>query len=183
MPAFIENAFFKLGVAVANRPVVFVCVSVVVSVALSSGFFLPGVLIDENRPEKQWVPAGATALEHKDYQGATWPSYSRFNFLILKAKEEGGNVLRPKYIKHLHELNKKVEDIVIDGTALRLKEDYRGNQPLKYIQRSCGTSITKGNGRTGGREIPRMDRRQSASRRGLSASLPPSSTSFVTMSE
>ena len=41
----------------------------------------------QNRPEEQWVPSGAQALEHNKYTGSMWPSTQRFEFYIAKCKE------------------------------------------------------------------------------------------------
>ena len=54
----------------AHHPWKHIFISTLVCCALGSGFFT--VLEAENRPEKQWVPAGAPALEQKDYVDATW---------------------------------------------------------------------------------------------------------------
>lgn len=51
-------------------------ITLVVMMGACSGF---GVLETENRPEKQWVPGGAIALDHNDYVKETWPGSTRFN--------------------------------------------------------------------------------------------------------
>jgi hypothetical protein len=43
------------------------------------------VLETENRPEKQWVPDGAIALEHSDYVKTNWPGSTRFNVRVQSA--------------------------------------------------------------------------------------------------
>lgn len=112
--------------------------------SVGSGFFT--VLVDENRPEKQWVPAGAPALEQKDYVDATWPSTQRFNFWIAQCKDDNGgggggdkngegggeskgkrvgkncNLMEPKYVQRLEMLNQKIMDIVVDGDEVKKME-------------------------------------------------------------
>ena len=65
-----EKAFMFAGFYAAHHPWKHIFISTLVCCALGSGFFT--VLEAENRPEKQWVPAGAPALEQKDYVDATW---------------------------------------------------------------------------------------------------------------
>merc|ERR1712166_1604289 len=84
-PTRMEKMFIHVGTAVAYHPWKFIIGSVLISCALASGFFT--VLVSENRPEKQWVPTGAAALEQKAYVDATWPSTQRFNFWIAQCKK------------------------------------------------------------------------------------------------
>ena len=60
----LDTAFGKIGTAVANRPKTSIGVSLLVVFALASGF---SKQVNETRPEKQWVPEGAVALDHKNY--------------------------------------------------------------------------------------------------------------------
>ena len=122
-PTMMENIFIAMGMTVAIHPWKFIIASVLISLGFASGFFT--VLVTENRPEKQWVPDGAPALEQKDYVDKTWPSEQRFNFWIAQCKKdknaapgEGCSLLEPKYIQRMQELNQKLMDIVIDGAEV-----------------------------------------------------------------
>ena len=77
--AALEGAFEQLGRLVARMPLVFIGVSLLITIVFSAG---RGMLKEESRPEKQWVPDGALALEHGDYVNGQWPSEQRFNLYI-----------------------------------------------------------------------------------------------------
>ena len=122
-PTMMEKIFITMGMTVAIHPWKFIIASVLISLGFASGFFT--VLVTENRPEKQWVPDGAPALEQKDYVDKTWPSEQRFNFWIAQCKKDknavpgtGCSLLEPKYIQRMQELNQKLMDIVIDGAEV-----------------------------------------------------------------
>lgn len=123
-PTMMEKIFITMGMTVAIHPWKFIIASVLISLGFASGFFT--VLVTENRPEKQWVPDGAPALEQKDYVDKTWPSEQRFNFWIAQCKKDknavpgtGCSLLEPKYIQRMQELNQKLMDIVIDGAEVK----------------------------------------------------------------
>ena len=95
MPELFEQAFENIGRFVARRPCLTIFFALVVIGACGGGY---PMLKNENRAEKQWVPRGAMALDHKDYTDVTWPSTQRFNFWIAKSKD-GSNVMTAKYIQ------------------------------------------------------------------------------------
>lgn len=148
-PTRMEKMFIHVGTAVAYHPWKFIIGSVLISCALASGFFT--VLVAENRPEKQWVPTGAAALEQKAYVDATWPSTQRFNFWIAQCKKDdaasqsggggdrngqgGGkkkenigkdcNIFAPKYVQRLQLLNQQIMDIVVDGDEVHKQDKFK----------------------------------------------------------
>lgn len=116
--AYLELAFEKLGRIVGTHPIKSLVLSFLVAAACAGGFPL---LVNETRPEKQWVPAGSLALEHDEYVKSTWPSNARFNFFIATCRdkpEESCNILEPKYIKRYYELLGKVMEIEVDGASI-----------------------------------------------------------------
>ncbi len=122
--SMMEKQFAKIGRSVTICPWIYIICSFVVSLAFAAGFFVPGLLVSENRPEKQWVPTGAAALEQKIYVGETWPSTQRFNFFIAKCRGDGCNLLDAKYAKRLRDINEKIMRVTVDGEAVRTSEDY-----------------------------------------------------------
>lgn len=75
----LERGFESLGAWVGDggcRSWAVTIGALVVMMGACSGF---SVLETENRPEKQWVPDGAVALDHNDYVKGTWPGSTRFN--------------------------------------------------------------------------------------------------------
>ena len=79
------------------------------------------MLTNETRPEKQWVPVGALALEHNDYVSQTYPGNSRFNLFSVTCNDvdlADCNILDPKYLQRFHEINQKVLNITIDGDEI-----------------------------------------------------------------
>ena len=80
---------------------------------VQTGFAL---IVNETRPEKQWVATGSPALEHNEYVKDTWPSNSRFNFFVATCadKDEGScNVLEAKYIQRLSEIQNDIYNIKV----------------------------------------------------------------------
>merc|ERR1719331_3268001 len=98
---------------VARSPWTFIGLSLVVCVAASSGRL---VLESESRPEKQWIPDGALALDHMEYVKKAWPSQQRFNMWIA-VDQGGGNVLTAAHMQRLQEINTEIMGIVIDGAT------------------------------------------------------------------
>jgi hypothetical protein len=81
----VERGFESLGAALGDggcRSWIATIVTLVVMMGACSGF---SVLETENRPEKQWVPDGAIALEHSDYVKTNWPGSTRFNVRVQSA--------------------------------------------------------------------------------------------------
>jgi len=114
----LEGFFEKVGRVVGTHPWKSLLCSVIFVVACGGGFTM---LTTETRPEKQWVPAGALALEHDAYVKDTYPSNSRFNLFSVTCNdvdEENCNILDPKYLQRFHEINEKILAITIDGDDL-----------------------------------------------------------------
>eukprot|EP00946_MAST-07B_sp_MAST-7B-sp1_P001662 g1662.t1 len=122
--SILERGFANVGKSITLCPWIYIICSVVVSLAFSAGFFIPGLLVSENRPEKQWVPLGADALEQKIYVDETWPSTQRFNFFIAKCRGEGCNLLDAKYVRRLRDINERIMRVTVDGEAVRTSEEY-----------------------------------------------------------
>ena len=129
-----EWVFGKIGASVVYRPWTYIICSLVVSLGFAAGFFIPGLLVSENRPEKQWVPTGAAALEQKVYVDETWPSTQRFNFFIAKCRGESCNILEPKYAQRLRDINDKIMNVVIDGQKLRASDEYSSRGKPLYTE-------------------------------------------------
>ena len=109
MPEFLEQAFENVGRFVARRPGLTIFFALVLIGACGGGY---PMLKNENRAEKQWVPRGAMALDHKDYADGMWPSSQRFNFWIAKSKD-GSNVMTAKYIQELNRIYKEIMAIEV----------------------------------------------------------------------
>jgi hypothetical protein len=91
---FLERGFESLGAWVGDggcRSWVVTIVTLVVMMGACSGF---SVLETENRPEKQWVPDGAIALDHNDYVKGTWPGNTRFNVSRARARSRPPSLAR-----------------------------------------------------------------------------------------
>ena len=114
----LESFFEKVGRVVGTHPVKSLVGSVLFVVACGGGF---SMLTNETRPEKQWVPTGAIALEHNDYVSQTYPSNSRFNLFSVTCNDvdtENCNIFDPKYLQRFHEINEKILNITIDGDEI-----------------------------------------------------------------
>ena len=79
----LERSFYHIGMLVGYRPYLTTLISVLITCGLGYGFF---IIDSESRPEKQWVPSGAVALDQKDYVDAQWPGSQRFAFWIATCK-------------------------------------------------------------------------------------------------
>ena len=123
MPEFMENAFETIGRIVGRRPYQTIAVATVMTLILISGY---PRLKNEGRAEKQWVPRGAPAIDHKDYAEATWPSRSRFNFWIAECTEENCNAMDAKHMKELMRLHKEIMEIKIDVKDVRKLSTWDG---------------------------------------------------------
>ena len=152
MPEFMENMFETIGRVVGRRPYLTICLSILATLILISGF---PRLENEGRAEKQWVPRGALAIDHKDYAEATWPSRSRFNFWIAKCKDgENCNAMDSKHIKELMRLHKAIMEIQIDvkevkkistwsGVSEKQWDTFNGTWSFNTIRDDNGNEITK----------------------------------------
>ena len=83
---WIERGFEALGGWIGDggcRSWAVTIATLVVMMGACSGF---ASLETENRPEKQWVPSGAIALDHNDYVKETWPGSTRFNVSLRKTR-------------------------------------------------------------------------------------------------
>eukprot|EP00439_Symbiodinium_sp_Y106_P038960 s4884_g4.t1 len=114
----LESFFEKVGRVVGTHPVKSLLCSVLFVVACGGGFTM---LTSETRPEKQWVPTGAIALEHNDYVSQTYPGNSRFNLFSVTCNDvdvDSCNILDPKYLQRFHEINERILNITIDGDEI-----------------------------------------------------------------
>eukprot|EP00928_Gymnodinium_smaydae_P068258 TRINITY_DN5133_c0_g2_i1.p1 TRINITY_DN5133_c0_g2~~TRINITY_DN5133_c0_g2_i1.p1 ORF type:complete len:1045 (+),score=84.01 TRINITY_DN5133_c0_g2_i1:58-3135(+) len=113
-----EGVFEAIGRVVGAHPIKSIAGSFLAIVLCCGG--IP-FLINESRPEKQWVPAGSLALEHDLYNKGTWPSNARFNFFIATCKDTSAdacNILEPKYVQRLHALTTRIMNITVDGDSI-----------------------------------------------------------------
>ena len=152
MPEFMENMFETIGRVVGRRPYLTICLSILATLILISGY---PRLENEGRAEKQWVPRGALAIDHKDYAEATWPSRSRFNFWIAKCKDgENCNAMDSKHIKELMRLHKAIMEIQVDvkevkkistwsGVSEKQWDTFNGTWSFNTIRDDNGNEITK----------------------------------------
>jgi len=161
MESAIEGVFERVGRFVGTHPIKTIVVSVLFAFACGGGF---SMLTSESRPEKQWVARGALALEHNDYVKETWPGQSRFDLWTATCADVDAascNILEPKYIRRLHEINQKVMGVVIDGdstvddldtTHKRTENDDPARRPwTKYAGNWSFTGRAGGGGDSHGR--------------------------------
>ena len=111
----LERGFERLGRAVARSPWLYTFGALIVMVGLCSGF---ATLEAENRPDKQWVPEGAVALDHQDYVRANWPSNARWNSWIAQCATPGCNMLDAAHLGALATAHERVMSVVVDGDAI-----------------------------------------------------------------
>ena len=127
---FLETNFETLGRSVARMPLVYIAVSLVITVIASSGRIW---LEAESRADKQWVPDGAQALLDADYVSETWPSEQRFNLWIATCPDIDGepdpncNMLTADRMQALFDVHNQIMDVVIDGDAI--VEEQKKNYP------------------------------------------------------
>lgn len=118
MVQFMEDGFEKIGFKVASNPWKTIGFSIFITMAFGYGFAL---LENETRAEKQWVPDGAVALDHKDYADAQWPSSQRFNIWVATCKKDKPdcNMMEAKYVKELNRIHQNIKAITINGKNLK----------------------------------------------------------------
>jgi hypothetical protein len=135
--SLLERGFEQVGRFVAKRPGVVVPLALLVSVALASGYFL---LDEESRPEKLWVPDGATAISHNDYVRSTWPSSQRFNFWAAKCRGTDCNIFDSKYIARLADIDAQIKALVVDGARVvqEYDSDYLSGQSARPWAKFAG---------------------------------------------
>ncbi|KAG8458685.1 hypothetical protein KFE25_005281 [Diacronema lutheri] len=110
----LEHHFEKIARAIVVRPYKFLAASLVLTLLLGGGWSFQ---FNETRPEKQWVPRTAIALEHKDYVDVVWPGELSFSAWIATPAVEGGNMLDAKVLKELRAIEEKVKTLSVDGGA------------------------------------------------------------------
>uniref|UniRef100_A0A7S1U0H9 SSD domain-containing protein n=2 Tax=Phaeomonas parva TaxID=124430 RepID=A0A7S1U0H9_9STRA len=115
-----NDAFTKLGLAVATNPWRTIVVAFVV-------FFLTvmGAVFNfqtESRGEKLWIPQNTQALDDQDVYESYFPSEARFNTVIFVA--ESGELLSPEGLAVLQEAFEFVEGITVedDGQTLTFQD-------------------------------------------------------------
>jgi hypothetical protein len=84
---------------------------------LTAGF---GQLVNESRPEKQWVPAGSRSLYDKDFVDLNFPSSLRFGSFIMTCPdiEPDCNMLEATQVQRMAEVMRKIEAIEVDGNEV-----------------------------------------------------------------
>lgn len=122
MGEMFEPIFEAIGLYAGRNPWVMILITAVIGIGCSMGWMM---LETESRPDKQWVPAGAVALEHNEYVTGNWPSAQRFNLWIAECKGSGCNAWDAKHLQRLNELHQKILAIEIDSAAVKKLDDYK----------------------------------------------------------
>lgn len=122
MGEIFEPVFEAIGSYAGRQPWVMIVLTAVISIACSMGWMM---LETENRPDKQWVPEGAAALEHNEYVTNAWPSAQRFNLWIAECKTSGCNAWDAEHLQRLNELHQKILEIEIDSADVKKLDDYK----------------------------------------------------------
>jgi predicted RND superfamily exporter protein len=130
-----EKAWSKVGWLVAHHSWKVILVALLVVAGCGSGF---ARLEAESRPEKQWVPSGAPALEQKEYVDGTWSSTTRFNFFVAKCRQANCNILDPEYLQRLREKHLAVLDVVVDGDELKKERKYKAVDEALWAEHYSG---------------------------------------------
>lgn len=112
----LERWFERMAEVIVKHPLKFILLSALLTGLAASG---NRVLQNETRPDKQWVPRGATALEHKEYVDSTWPGELSFNVFIATPKKAGDNLLSAKYVRELSAIDDRIKKLVVDGDAVK----------------------------------------------------------------
>lgn len=69
-----QSGFYKLGYAIAGRPVITILISLAVTAAFGAGM---ATFTSENRSEKLWVPQDSIAQAHRQFFDATFNGQTR----------------------------------------------------------------------------------------------------------
>jgi len=149
----IDTIFRKWGHLAGKRPWLLIISSVVLTVALGYGWTKR---VAENRPEKQWVPAGSKALLHQEYVQDTWPSdLGVNNYISTCVKPEGCNMLNRTYLGTLFSKHIDFHGIKIDGSALAEaeKDNYHNDKPENDVSKYDGHWVFDKNFYTGKGEV------------------------------
>jgi len=96
----------------------------------------------ENRPEKMWVPVGATAIQHKRYVDENWPADGGVEMYIATCVSAECNVLEPQFLKSLFKAHRKVYAPVVDGD--KVVETFMDS--YKILEGDPETNIRQGYG-------------------------------------
>jgi len=103
----LENAFYKLGVAVAKRPWETIAVCLLVSGLAMIGFIAS---FEESRGEKLWVDQTSKTVTHSEWVSKTFPSKSRVANVIAESPS-GANILTAAGLQALVQIDEKVKNI------------------------------------------------------------------------
>ena len=126
----LDIMFYKVGRWMGGegdsntRPWVMILLSIVIFMGASAGW---SVAVTEERPDKQWVPAGAESLKQGEYLKQQWPSDRRLTFFIATPKDPKGNLFEAKYVQALYGRHAAIMAATVDGDAIVKELDTDAN--------------------------------------------------------
>lgn len=112
----ITGFFFRLGNFCSFRPKTTIAIALLIAILCAMGM---ARLNTENRPEKLWVPQNTQAEAEQDQFLSYFPPSSRFENVIVTARESGGNVLAKDLLFEAMKMHEAIEngESVYEGTT------------------------------------------------------------------
>lgn len=135
-----RNAFFRLGLFVANRPLKVIAVSVIFLALTLIGLFLN--FRTESRSEKLWVPQGTVALNNLAYSNSKYGRSNRFTAILFKATDPAKGLATKAAFLEMLAIAEKGYNIVVP--PLNPNGD-KFNTTITLEERCVKTFDTEGN--------------------------------------
>ena len=116
----IARAFFVVGLKVGRYPRWTIALCFLLTVVMGTGFMFWET---ENRETKLWVPQNTIAEDETEAYKEHFPSTSRFNQIIVRAKTNS-NVLTKEVLMDAMAMHTQIEtqEIEVDGVTMTLKD-------------------------------------------------------------
>lgn len=99
-----ENFFFSYGKFVAKKPVAFIILCIVLTLACGSGIIY---FEKETTGTKLWIPSNSAARLNTDWLWDNFPPTFRYNSIIFESED----ILTPEVIQTMYRVRKKVDKI------------------------------------------------------------------------
>jgi Patched family len=118
----IARAFFVVGLKVGRYPRWTIVLCFLLTVVMGTGFMFWET---ENRDTKLWVPQNTMAEDETESYKEHFPSTSRFNQIIIRAKTNNNdNVLTKEVLMDAIAMHTQIEtqEIEVDGVTMTLKD-------------------------------------------------------------
>eukprot|EP00927_Polykrikos_kofoidii_P043203 TRINITY_DN37265_c0_g1_i1.p1 TRINITY_DN37265_c0_g1~~TRINITY_DN37265_c0_g1_i1.p1 ORF type:complete len:923 (+),score=153.03 TRINITY_DN37265_c0_g1_i1:113-2881(+) len=112
---FFSVKFARVGLTVGTRPFASLGLSGVVLILCVAGF---SQFNSESRSDKLWIPQNTRAQQDAEDYTKHWRSDSRFESLLLEAKDGASTALDKKFLQDAMRLHEGIENLTFEGETL-----------------------------------------------------------------